>query len=267
MAKTTKIVRGIHSWIKFQRHQGIQSLTIEGKDTLADISQDKNGDANLVFNADKDKVNTVVSNVPYLPVAHTTSGTDPNQEKTATLNHDLTKFELGSDGLIDISKTPTTITLYTNKIIEKINEKVTSAVTTKEAEIKQFIGEVKEELTTKIDDRDTLSYYKEIEYEGDPCAYFHLKDSLISESILIFVFYNSNTAQQYISTKVIANYVDNNVKFKLATYNGVIIHLPEKVSHVHFEVVTLGHILEKDKINTKLALISDTSIEPYAPIS
>ena len=40
--KTTKRVRGIHSLIKFQKHQGIESLTIEGKQTLADISQDKN---------------------------------------------------------------------------------------------------------------------------------------------------------------------------------------------------------------------------------
>ena len=37
MAKTTKKVQGIHSLIKFQRHQGVESLTIEGKQELADL--------------------------------------------------------------------------------------------------------------------------------------------------------------------------------------------------------------------------------------
>lgn len=140
MAKTTKLIRGIHSWIKFQKHQGVESLTIQGKDTLADLSQDKNGDTNLILNADKDKVNAVASSVPYLGISHTTTGTNPNQEKTATITHDLTQFNLGSDGLIDVSKTETSITLYTTKITEKINEVVTSAVTTKETEIKDYVN-------------------------------------------------------------------------------------------------------------------------------
>ena len=140
MAKTTKLVRGIHSWIKFQKHQGVESLSIEGKQALADLSQDKNGDTNLILNADKDKVNTVASSVPYLAVSHTTTGTDPNQEKTATISQDLTQFNLGSDGLIDVSKTETSITLYTTKITEKINEVVTNTVTTKETEIKEYVN-------------------------------------------------------------------------------------------------------------------------------
>lgn len=140
MAKTTKLVRGIHSWIKFQKHQGVESLSIEGKQALADLSQDKNGDTNLILNADKDKVNTVASSVPYLAIAHTTTGTDPNQEKTVTISQDLTQFNLGSDGLIDVSKTETSITLYTTKITEKINEVVTSAVTTKETELKEYVN-------------------------------------------------------------------------------------------------------------------------------
>lgn len=140
MAKTTKLVQGIHSWIKFQKHQGVESLSIEGKQALADLSQDKNGDTNLILNADKDKVNTVASSVPYLAISHTTTGTDPNQEKTATISQDLTQFNLGSDGLIDVSKTETSITLYTTKITEKINEVVTSAVTTKETEIKDYVN-------------------------------------------------------------------------------------------------------------------------------
>ena len=140
MAKTTKQTSGIHSWIKFQKHQGVESLTIQGKESLADLSQDKNGDTSLILNADKDKVNAVATSVPYLDISHTTTGTDPNQEKTATISQDLTQFNLGSDGLIDVSKTETSITLYTTKITEKINEVVTSAVTTKETEIKEYVN-------------------------------------------------------------------------------------------------------------------------------
>ncbi len=135
MAKTTKLVRGIHSWIKFQKHQGVESLSIEGKQALADLSQDKNGDTNLILNADKDKVNTVASSVPFLAISHTTTGTDPNQEKTATITHDLTQFNLGSDGLIDVSKTETSITLYTGKIKEFVN----NTLSAKEEELKEFV--------------------------------------------------------------------------------------------------------------------------------
>lgn len=104
MAKTTKLVRGIHSWIKFQKHQGVESLSIDGKQALADISQDKNGDTSLVLNADKDKVNAVASSVPFLGIYHTTTGTDPNQEKTATISQDLTKFPLNDGELVKFNK-------------------------------------------------------------------------------------------------------------------------------------------------------------------
>lgn len=146
--KTTKIVRGIHSWIKFQKHQGIESLTIEGKQTLADISQDKNGDASLVLKADSDKVDAVSSNVPYLRVAHTTDGSEPFVEKTATISQDLTQFPLKDGELVTVEKTDDSLTIHDSKV----KEFVTTTVATKETEIKQFIGEVKEELTTKINE-------------------------------------------------------------------------------------------------------------------
>lgn len=126
MAKTTKLVRGIHSWIKFQKHQGIESLTIEGKQALADISQDKNGDANLVLNADKDKVNTVASNVPYLAVSHTTTGADPNQEKTATISQDLTKFPLNDGELVKFTKELESISVNEKTLVTKIAELIDS---------------------------------------------------------------------------------------------------------------------------------------------
>jgi hypothetical protein len=146
--KTTKLARGIHSWIKFQKHQGIESLTIQGKGTLADVSQDKNGDTNLILMADVDKVNSVTSNVPYLGVSHSITGEDPDKNKTANINQDLTQFPLSGGELVTITKEPESLTIHD----EKVKEFVATTVTAKETEIKQFIGEVKEELTTKINE-------------------------------------------------------------------------------------------------------------------
>lgn len=148
MAKTTKLVRGIHSWIKFQKHQGVESLSIEGKQALADVSQDKNGDTNLVLKADRDKVDYVQSNVPYIRTSHTQDGTDPYQEKTVTISQDLTQFPLHDSELVTVEKAEGSLTIHD----DKVKEFVTTTVTAKETEIKQFIGEVKEELTTKINE-------------------------------------------------------------------------------------------------------------------
>lgn len=275
-AKTTKLVRGIHSWIKFQKHQGVESLTIEGKQALADVSQDKNGDASLVLKADRDKVDYVQSNVPYLRTSHTRDGTDPYQEKTATISQDLTQFPLRDGQLVFVEKSEDSLTIHD----ENVKEFVTTTVTAKETEIKQFIGEVKEELTNKINEHGgtgtqidysaNLSYRRIVTYNGDPCAYFHLTDCLISESILIYVHYQPasggyTNAQQYISSQIVTNYVNNNVEFGSPLYDGVRITLPEKVDNVTFEVITLGHVSEMDKVNSVLALTSNTSIAPYTP--
>lgn len=125
MAKTTKIVRGIHSWIKFQRHQGLQSLTIRGKESLADLSQDKNGDTDLILNADKDKINSLASSVPYLSIAHTTTGTAPNQEKSVTISQDLTQFPITGGELVTVTKETDSLTIHDEKVKEFINSTVT----------------------------------------------------------------------------------------------------------------------------------------------
>lgn len=124
MAKTTKVIRGIHSWIKFQRHQGLQSLTIKGKESLADLSQDKNGDTDLILNADKDKVNNLNSSVSYLAIAHTTTGTAPNQEKSATISQDLTQFPITSGELVTVTKDTESLTIRDDKIKEFVNTTV-----------------------------------------------------------------------------------------------------------------------------------------------
>lgn len=123
MAKTTKKVQGIHSLIKFQRHQGVESLTIEGKESLADLKQDNKGDTSLILNADKDKVNEVSSNVPYLGIAHTTTGEAPNQTKTATVSQDLTQFPLSGGELVTVDKTAEGLTLNDTKVKELIDTK------------------------------------------------------------------------------------------------------------------------------------------------
>lgn len=126
--KTTKRVRGIHSLIKFQKHQGIESLTIEGKQTLADISQDKNGDATLLLKADSDKVDAVSSNVPYLRVAHTTDGSEPYQEKTAIISQDLTLFPLRDGKLIKFTKESESISVNEDVLKESISEMIETEI-------------------------------------------------------------------------------------------------------------------------------------------
>lgn len=123
MAKTTKKVQGIHSLIKFQRHQGVESLTIEGKQELADLKQDNKGDTSLILNADKDKVNELVSAVPYLDIAHTTTGEAPNQTKTATVSQDLTQFPLSGGELVTVEKTAEGLTLNDAKVKELVDTK------------------------------------------------------------------------------------------------------------------------------------------------
>lgn len=123
MAKTTKKVQGIHSLIKFQRHQGVESLTIEGKQELADLKQDNKGDTSLILNADKDKVNEVASNVPYLGIAHTTTGEAPNQTKTATVSQDLSHFPLSGGELVTVTKTTEGLTLDDSKVKELVETK------------------------------------------------------------------------------------------------------------------------------------------------
>ena len=126
--KTTKLVRGIHSWIKFQKHQGIESLTIEGKQTLADVSQDKNGDTSLILNADVDKLNTIHSDIPFISVSEEFSGVDPNQLKTATISQDLTLFPLRDGKLIKFTKESDSISVNEDALKESISEMIETEI-------------------------------------------------------------------------------------------------------------------------------------------
>lgn len=123
MAKTTKKVQGIHSLIKFQRHQGVESLTIDGKQELADLKQDKNGDTNLILNADEDKINEIESTVPYLHTESVLSGGKPDKLRTAIISQDLTQFPLSGGELVTVEKTAEGLTLNDAKVKELVDTK------------------------------------------------------------------------------------------------------------------------------------------------
>lgn len=126
--KTTKLVQGIHSWIKFQKHQGVESLTIQGKEALADITQDKNGDTNLILNADADKLNTIHSDIPFISVSEEFSGVDPNQLKTATISQDLTLFPLRDGKLVKFTKESDSISVNEDALKESISEMIEAEI-------------------------------------------------------------------------------------------------------------------------------------------
>lgn len=125
MAKTTKKARGIQSLIKFQRHQGIESLTIEGKEALADLTQDKHGDTTLILNADEDKINEIESTVPYLQAESVLSGGNHDKLRTAIISQDLTQFPLSGGELVTVTKTTEGLTLDDSKVKELVETKAT----------------------------------------------------------------------------------------------------------------------------------------------
>lgn len=123
MAKTTKKARGIQSLIKFQRHQGIESLTIEGKQDLADLTQDKHGDTSIILNADEDKINEITSTVPYLSTESVLSGGKPDKLRTVIISQDLTQFPLSGGELVTVEKSAEGLTLNDTKVKELIDTK------------------------------------------------------------------------------------------------------------------------------------------------
>lgn len=128
MAKTTKLVRGIHSLIKFQKHQGIQSLTIGGREDLVDLSQDKDGDTIFTMIADQYKINELDSNVPYLIPTHESSTMEGETSKKAVINQDLTLFPLNDGELVTVTKERKSLTINDNKIKEYVTNAITEAL-------------------------------------------------------------------------------------------------------------------------------------------
>lgn len=124
--KTTKQIRAIDRIIKFQIDDGIESLTISGKEVLADLSVDKKNNVTLFLNADKDKLNEIQSLVPFIKVVQKETGEDPDKKKAVDLVQDLRDFalELASDSeqLATIIKEESSITIDFAQLITHLNK-------------------------------------------------------------------------------------------------------------------------------------------------
>ena len=125
-SKSTKQVRAIDRIIKFQLDDGIESLTISGKEALADVSIDNKANVTLFLNADKDKLNEIKSLVPFITLETKSGGTDPNETKAVELSQDLTQFALeiadNSKDLASLVKEKSTITIDFDGLVQKLLE-------------------------------------------------------------------------------------------------------------------------------------------------
>ena len=124
--KTTKEIRAIDRIIKFQIDDGIESLTIRGKEALADLEIDNKNNVTLYLNADKDKINELHSLVPFINLAIKEEGVDPDKTKTVTLSQDLTQFALeiadNSKELASLIKSESSIILDLDGLVQKLLE-------------------------------------------------------------------------------------------------------------------------------------------------
>lgn len=145
-SKSTKEVRAIDSIIKFQLDDGIESLTISGKEALADVSIDSKANVTLYLNADKDKLNDIQSLVPFVTVKTTTGGTETDKTKTVTLSQDLTQFALeiadNSKELASLIKSKSSIKLDLGGLVQQLLE-----IAGKLAELEQKNQEQDQRLT------------------------------------------------------------------------------------------------------------------------
>lgn len=124
--KTTKQIRAIDRIIKFQIDDGIESLTIEGKEALADLEIDNKNNITLYLNADKDKINELTSLVPFINLAVKEEGVDPDKQKSVTLSQDLTQFAIeiadNSKELATLIKSESSIILDLDGLVQKLLE-------------------------------------------------------------------------------------------------------------------------------------------------
>ena len=124
--KTTKEIRAIDRIIKFQIDDGIESITIAGKEALADLEIDNKNNVTLYLNADKDKINELNSLVPFINLAIKEDGVDPGKPKSVTLSQDLTQFALeiadNSKELASIIKSEFSIILDLDGLVQQLLE-------------------------------------------------------------------------------------------------------------------------------------------------
>lgn len=213
MSKTTKLVKAINSIITFQRKfpQGIQSVTIKGKEALADLSLDRNNDMDLHLNADKDKVNNVSSNLPYLQATTSTTGSDPDKQKNVALTQDLTQFPITNGELVTVTKTADNLTINDSKVKELVESKAEA---------------LKKELGTGTGATDILPHQFNIQKSVDEVYHDILNVSLNLPIYIDYVFsmlsifaYGENSEEYSMTVSVPAGYgsfltINNNLAIK-----------------------------------------------------
>ena len=124
--KTTKQIRAIDRIIKFQLDDGIESLTIAGKEAIVDLEIDNKNNVTLYLYADKDKLNELHSLVPFINLAVNEYWADPDIRKSVTLPQDLTQFALeiadNSKELASIIKAESSIVLDLDGLVQQLLE-------------------------------------------------------------------------------------------------------------------------------------------------
>jgi hypothetical protein len=233
MVKSTKLVRAISSIITFQKRipQGIQSVTIKGKEALADLELDKNYDMDLKLNADKDKLNGVSSSVPFIQATTTTSGSVPDEQKSVTLAQDLREFPLTSGELVTVEKTENALTLNDSKVKELVEskaedlkkelgtgtgamakpitlnggelvtvDKAGDTLTLNDSKVKELVETTKTEILKELPAKNTMTGYVYNLYGSDVLtAYYTLSGGNIGYSTFILsVFYNGKADNHFI---------------------------------------------------------------------
>ena len=168
--KTTKEIRAIDRIIKFQIDDGIESLTIAGKEALADLEIDNKNNVTLYLNADKDKINELHSLVPFINLAIKEEGVDPDKTKYVTLSQDLTQFALeiadNSKELASLIKSESSIILDLDGLVQKLLEIAgkLAELETKNLEQDNRLTEI-EEKDQEQDDRLTVIEEKDQEQD------------------------------------------------------------------------------------------------------
>ena len=124
--KTTKQIRAIDRIIKFQLDDGIESLTIAGKEAIVDLEIDNKNNVTLYLYADKDKLNELHSLVPFINLAVNEYWADPDIRKSVTLPQDLTQFALEiADNLKELAsiiKAESSIVLDLDGLVQQLLE-------------------------------------------------------------------------------------------------------------------------------------------------
>jgi hypothetical protein len=265
MVKSTKLVRAISSIITFQKRipQGIQSVTIKGKEALADLDLDKNYDMDLKLNADKDKLNGVSSSIPYIQATTSISGSVPDEQKSVSLAQDLREFPLTSGELVTVEKTENALTLNDSKVKELVESKTEAlkkelgtgtgatakpitlnggelvtvdkagdTLTLNDSKVKELVETTKTEILKKLPVKNTVTGYLYNLYNRDVLnAYYTLSGGDITYSTFILsVFHNNKYDNHFVfiplnNNQLTKKFSDNTIVRITPNSSGALIEL------------------------------------------